>query len=120
MQIGSHTHDLHYKVEDAGSLNALFADLGKGTSREQAAAVFADFRRSYLEVSQLTGERSIYLAWPFGFGSALADSLARAAGYGGIMTMRAGANRPGDSPYGIKRFTITSRTTMRSFKTILP
>jgi len=120
MEIGSHTHDLHYKKEKGRTPYPSFAVIDRGADRLEAAFVLADFRRSLLEVEEMTGERSVCLAWPFGFGSALADSLAKEAGYEGIMTMRAGVNKPGDSPFGIKRYTITSQTSIRSFKVMVP
>lgn len=120
MEIGSHTHDLHYKTKKGRTPYPYFAVIDRGAGRAEMGSVLADFRRSLLEVEEMTGEQSVYLAWPFGFGSELADSLAREAGYDGIMTMRAGINKPGDSPYGIKRYTITSQTSLRSFEMMVP
>ncbi len=120
LEIGSHTHDLHYKTKNGRTPYPYFAVIDRGAGRAERESVLADFRRSLLEVEEMTGEQRVFLAWPFGFGSELADSLAREAGYHGIMTLRAGVNKAGDSPYGIKRYTITSQTSLRSFEMMVP
>jgi peptidoglycan/xylan/chitin deacetylase (PgdA/CDA1 family) len=119
MEIGSHTHDLHYKVREGRTPYPLFAVIGRGAGRNEARRVLEDFRRSKLEIEQRTGETTLCLAWPFGFGSDLADSLVQVAGYTGAMTLRPGLNSPGDSPYHVKRFTVTAQTSFRAFQMML-
>jgi hypothetical protein len=116
MEIESHTHDMHYKLKRGESPHPTFDLLALSGSSEERNAVLGDLERSRRLIGHLFGEESSVLAWPFGFGSAPSDSLAREAGFDGICSLWPGTNGVGDSPYFIKRYTITARTSMRTFR----
>ncbi len=116
MEIESHTHDMHYKVKKGDSPHPSFDLLALSGSLDERSAVLADLERSRRLIAHLFGEESRVLAWPFGFGSAPSDSIAREAGFEGICSLWPGTNFVGDSPYFIKRYTITARTSLRTFR----
>ncbi len=116
MEIESHTHDMHYKVKRGDSPHPSFDLLALSGSTDERKAVLSDLERSRRLIEHLFGEEPRVLAWPFGFGSAPSDSIAREAGFEGICSLWPGTNGVGDSPYFIKRYTITARTSLRTFR----
>jgi peptidoglycan/xylan/chitin deacetylase (PgdA/CDA1 family) len=116
IDIESHTHDLHYKIKRGKYPHPTFMLPDDDSSPHEINKVFDDLKKSRLVIERLFRTESAFLAWPFGFGSALADSLAREAGFEGIVTLKSGANLKGESPYTIRRYTITARTSMRIFR----
>jgi peptidoglycan/xylan/chitin deacetylase (PgdA/CDA1 family) len=115
--IESHTHDLHYKLEGGvGGPHPAFDLLATVGGREDRKAVLKDLVRSRRLIMHLFGGESRVLAWPFGFGSALSDSIAGQAGFEGICSLYPGTNFAGETPYFIKRYTITARTSLRMFR----
>ena len=116
MSIESHTHDMHYKLERGKSPHPTFDLLALSDSPEERETVLDDLEKSRSLIEHLFGEEPRVLAWPFGFGSAPSDSIAALAGFEGICSLWPGTNYVGDSPYFIKRYTITARTSMRTFR----
>lgn len=116
MAIESHTHDLHYKLEGGDSPHPAFDLLATSDSGEERAAVLKDLVRSRGLIMHIFGSEPRVLAWPFGFGSALSDSIAEQAGFEGICSLYPGTNFAGETPYFIKRYTITARTSLRTFR----
>ena len=116
MEIESHTHDMHYKVKRGDSPHPSFDLFALSGSPEERDAVLADLERSRRLIEHLFGEEARVLAWPLSFGSAPSDSIAREAGFEGICSLWPGTNVVGDSPYFIKRYTITARTSLRTFR----
>ena len=116
MAIESHTHDMHYKLKRGDSPHPTFDLFALSDSPEERNALLGDLVKSRRLIEHLFGEESCVLAWPFGFGSAPSDSIARDAGFEGICSLWPGTNGVGDSPYFIKRYTITARTSMRTFR----
>lgn len=116
MAIESHTHDMHYKLKRGDSPHPTFDLFALSDRPEERDAVLDDLERSRRLILHLFGEESRVLAWPFGFGSAPSDSIAMDAGFDGICSLWPGTNGVGDSPYFIKRYTITARTSMRTFR----
>lgn len=116
MAIESHTHDMHYKLKRGDDPHPKFDLFALSDSREERNAVLGDLEKSRSLIEHLFDEESRVLAWPFGFGSAPSDSIARDAGFEGICSLWPGTNYVGDSPYFIKRYTITARTSMRTFR----
>ncbi len=114
--IESHTHDMHYKVKRGDSPHPTFDIFALSDSPEEREALLDDLEKSRGLIDHLFGEESRVLAWPFGFGSAQSDSIAREAGFEGICSLWPGTNGVGESPYFIKRYTITARTSMRTFR----
>ncbi len=112
MEIHSHTHDLHYKVIRGDSPHPLFELSRSDAGMEEIERIANDLRRSRLAIKFNLGRESGFLAWPYGFSSPLGDSLATTSGFDVILTLKRGTNYPGDSVLRVKRFTITSRTSM--------
>ena len=115
MSIQSHTHDMHYKIKRGKTPHPTFDVLAKSGISDEWYEVRDDLVKSRALIGHLFGEKPRALAWPFGFGSARSDAIAREAGFDGICSLWPGTNFSGDSPLFIKRYTITSRTTLRDF-----
>jgi peptidoglycan/xylan/chitin deacetylase (PgdA/CDA1 family) len=130
--VESHSHDLHRKVSTGdGDLPVyVAAKLGlydfPGFDSWQDA-VFDDLSKSKRSIEQHLGGHVSSFAWPYGFGDAELDSVAAAAGFHVLCTMGAGSNLRirffGDSrPWQlleIRRYTITARTSLRTFERII-
>lgn len=116
MTIESHTYDMHFKIEGGDSPHPAFDILETSGDAEEHITLFNDLVRSRRLIHHLFGDDSRILAWPFGFGSVRADSVAGRAGFEGICSLSPGTNAEGDTPYFIKRYTVTARTTMRHFR----
>lgn len=119
IEIESHTHDMHYKIEKGQSPHPVFDIVRESTDDEEIEAIAKDLKRSRFALRYYLEKDSKYLAWPYGFGSELSDSLAEMAGFKGILTLRAGPNRRGDPPTRIKRYAITPRTSFSEFRKIV-
>lgn len=116
ISIQSHTHDMHYKIKRGKTPHPTFDVLAKSGSSEEWIEVLGDLNKSRALIEHLFGEEPKTLAWPFGFGSASSDAIAREAGFEGICSLWPGTNRTGDSPMFMRRYTIKARTTLRDFR----
>lgn len=116
MSIQSHTHDMHYKIKHGKTPHPSFDVLTRSGISDEWYEVRDDLVKSRALIGHLFGEKPKALAWPFGFGSARSDSIAREAGFDGICSLWPGTNFSGDSPLFMKRYTITARTTPRDFR----
>ncbi|RKZ11806.1 hypothetical protein DRQ53_02935 [bacterium] len=115
VSIEAHTHDMHYKVKTKNSgmepVHRYWAP--DEESRGNAAKVASDLRRCRDAIRQNLQLESRMLAWPYGFGNRRLDELARDAGFEATFSLSPGAARPElDTPWHIRRFTITARTTV--------
>ncbi len=119
IEIESHTHDMHFKVLRGNSPHPVFGLSGGETQNRDIERISSDLRRSKVALMYHLGKESRFLAWPYGFGSRLGDSLAASQGFDLILTLKIGVNRPGDSPYRVKRCAVTPRTSMSEFKDML-
>ena len=119
IDIESHTHNMHFKLQEGDTPHPVFAASSDNMNDEEKERIFGDLRRSRLALSFYLGAEARFLAWPYGYGTELSDSLAVAAGFMGILTLRRGMNHAGESLFNIKRFTITSRTSFTKFKLIV-
>jgi peptidoglycan/xylan/chitin deacetylase (PgdA/CDA1 family) len=123
-QIESHTHDLHYKVDVDGTMRPVFVAAGvHGFDIEGAHwedAVRDDLVRSREAIARHLGRAPAFLAWPYGTATPELDRVAIEAGFARTCTLRAGANdRAGARSVEIARYTITARTSLRTFRTML-
>jgi len=116
MSIQSHTHDMHYKIKRGKIPHPTFDVLAKSGSNDEWVEVRDDLVKSRALIGHIFGEEPRTLAWPFGFGSASSDAIAREAGFEGICSLWPGTNLIGDSPLFIKRYTVRARTTLRDFR----
>jgi peptidoglycan/xylan/chitin deacetylase (PgdA/CDA1 family) len=131
-QIESHSHDIHYKVDADGSMHPVFVaasehgfEIDGASSWEDA--VRDDLIRSYEAIERHIGRAPAFLAWPYGTATPELDRVAREAGYLRTCTLRArsstrfarGLAEPSLGEIGIPRYTITARTSLREFRSML-
>ncbi|MDZ7860791.1 MAG: polysaccharide deacetylase family protein [Candidatus Krumholzibacteriota bacterium] len=119
IDIESHTHDMHSKLREGDIPHPVFIVSGETIDNSRKEKIFNDLRRSKVSLNFNLGTGSNFLAWPYGFGTDISDSLAAAAGFEGILTLKSGRNYPGDPLSGIKRFAVTSKTSFTRFKKIV-
>jgi peptidoglycan/xylan/chitin deacetylase (PgdA/CDA1 family) len=134
--LGSHTHDLHFKVEtgDGYAPVFLYPDAIPGAAQQTArtelrrrtstpptapitrgvyAPVAWDLAASRAVTRAETGCEATYLAWPYGFANADLDSVAAAVGFRGSVSLHPSAWGPQAAPWHVGRYTITAKTTSR-------
>lgn len=96
--IESHTHALHYKVKTENGMKPVFVALSDGEheipGKDWKTFIFEDLKASREAIEKELGREADYLAWPYGFGGTLVDSLAVAAGFKGICSLKSGTVRP--------------------------
>jgi len=123
-EIGSHTHDMHYKVKsDGGGILPVFLnevpDAGE-TDEDARQRVFRDLALSRRLLRAKLKVPCDYLAWPYGFANDELDQLAEAAGYAGTFGLGPRANVIDfDDPWQMPRFLISARTTLRDLEQVL-
>jgi peptidoglycan/xylan/chitin deacetylase (PgdA/CDA1 family) len=131
--IESHTHDLHYKVHDGGDVLPVFiagserSGIIEGERWEDA--LFRDLVQSRDLIQRHVGRSPEFLAWPFGAGNPEVDRIAMEAGFVRTSALRARSNTritaghkllsSDTDRYEIARYTITARTSLRSFRRML-
>jgi peptidoglycan/xylan/chitin deacetylase (PgdA/CDA1 family) len=133
--LGSHTHDLHYKVGTEQGRQPVFWNperIGAGhraevrrelralTGGDAIAAldlptdpVAADLLLSRRLLERRTGHPCRWLAWPYGFGNGGLDSLAAAVGFAGTLSLRPRTVEEDTPSWHLGRFTLTAKTTPR-------
>ncbi|MGQ0722890.1 MAG: polysaccharide deacetylase family protein [Candidatus Eiseniibacteriota bacterium] len=120
LRVESHTHGMHSKVRRGGDQvpRFLVECHGAGGAPTLDSPLGEDLRRSREAIARELGHESRFLAWPFGFGSSEVDSLANAAGFERVLTLRPARNpaRPGGS---VGRYAVTARTSPVAFRTIV-
>ena len=122
--IESHTHGLHYKVKTTdGYLPAAVAMseglYTPGWDDSWQAAVLHDLEKSRRLIAQNLGGETRHLSWPYGFSSPGLDSLAASCGFQTVATLQYGQNTA-EHVRTVKRFTITSRTSLRAYARMVP
>lgn len=140
--VESHTHDLHHKIRTREGYEPVFwhpyavpppasreerdALADRWRAAEPAVAgneprlrlggalgpVAADLVTSRLEVLAATGRAPRWLAWPYGFAGAGLDSLARAVGFRGTVSLKPRVFSAADSTLAAGRVTLTAKSTM--------
>lgn len=117
VSLESHTHDMHYKVKTPGGGMEPVHLYWASADPDPAALdrVIEDLSTSRFVLGERLGRHSRLLAWPYGFASSSLDSVAQRAGFAATFSLAAGAVRPElDSPWHLRRFTITARTTVKA------
>jgi hypothetical protein len=139
MLLESHGHDMHWKVASdkgfepsfmhpesmsmstAQELSALLPDEDSPSLAAERvitalsgahAAVAKDLWTSRQLLAQHTGRAPEYLAWPYGYATVALDSAAAELGFQGTLSLAAGAWRPGDEPWHMRRYAVTAKTTL--------
>lgn len=130
-RIESHTDDLHYKVEAGGRTEPVFVAASEHGaelegSRDWERRVREDLERSRAAIERNTGRSPSFLAWPYGAANANLNRIAVEAGFVRTCSLRAKRNlrvfataSDAAPPVEISRYTITARTSLREFKSIL-
>jgi len=124
--IESHTHRMHTKVRSGGKTIPRFL-LENRDSRgvvSASSALGQDLLASQEWIRSELGHDPEFLSWPFGFGDAATDSLARSLGFRRLFTLRQEKAHAPDSGAlsprrAIGRFAITARTSFRAFQKIV-
>lgn len=131
--LGSHTHDLHFKVMTDRGRQPVFwnpetidAEQAAGTARalrnlahraddpvttDTGNPILDDLDLSRRLIEQHGGATCRWLAWPYGFGNGALDSLAAVAGYDGTLSLRPTAVDESTPNWHLGRFTLTAKTT---------
>jgi hypothetical protein len=130
--IQSHSHDLHRKVKTSQGTMPVFVAAARGLydpsgGRSWREMVADDLAESTALITERLGVKPRFLAWPYGFADAVLDSVAVSAGFEATCTLEEGRNAPHPiatiAPYRdrleLRRFTITARTTMRDFRSMV-
>jgi peptidoglycan/xylan/chitin deacetylase (PgdA/CDA1 family) len=131
--IESHTHDMHYKVGPTNRLEPVYLAASEDPSAHAVGTrwdtlLFDDLAKSRITIEREIGRTPHFLAWPYGFGNAAVDQVAMEAGFTRTCALRARPNLPlGTSRLGlsdtehfeIPRYTVTARTSLRTFREML-
>lgn len=130
-RIESHSHDMHYKVDADGASRPVFIAASAhgfkpGGYAEWEQAARSDLERSRAEIEHYIGRAPSFLAWPYGAATPELDRIAQEAGFSSTCTLRARPNAratmaagSGTVPLEISRYTITPRTSLRVFRSML-
>ena len=143
--LGSHSHDLHYKVmtdrgrqpvfwtpdaistvQTASTRRALL-DLipaddrlsADPEHRQVSDPILTDLRLSRRLLEHHTGTPCRWLAWPYGFGHSALDRQAEAAGFAGTLSLRPRSVDSESAPWHVGRFTLTAKTTLQDIAVLL-
>ncbi|HEU4929392.1 MAG TPA: polysaccharide deacetylase family protein, partial [Candidatus Krumholzibacteria bacterium] len=130
-RVESHTDDLHYKVETADHTEPVFVAASEhgaeiDGSRDWERKVREDLQRSSAAIERNLGRQPHFLAWPYGAANAKLNRIAAEEGFVRTCSLRAKRNvrvfataSNAAPPVEISRYTITARTSLRVFKSIL-
>lgn len=113
VRLESHTHNLHRKGLDGDEVVPVFMHPERWTRIRESGVdpVRADLLASRAAVAALAGPRRAWLAWPYGFASAELDSLARACGFRGTVSLKPRPFAPDDTGLSVGRYAMTAHTT---------
>jgi peptidoglycan/xylan/chitin deacetylase (PgdA/CDA1 family) len=148
--VESHTHDLHFKVREAGNIEPVFLhpgrvpgealsqnlnDLARRVREDERegipsnlnevlsnpyAAVGVDLVISRVDLKTLAGARADWLAWPYGFATDELDSLSREIGFRGTVSLLPRAFTVRDSSLQVGRFALTAKSTLAHIGGVFP
>jgi len=125
LRVESHTHRMHRKHRVGGQpvpdfLLAARDSTGRVVENSRLQRDLAATRHVILREM---GREPHFLAWPFGFGDGVVDSVALASGFRRVMTLRPERNLPDfaeareeDPPGSLGRYAITARTSLQLFR----
>lgn len=113
IRVESHTHRMHSKVQRDGDWMPLHV--------ADASVVRQDLETSRAAIRRYLGHDSRFLAWPFGYGDGITNSLAHAAGMRCVLTLRPERVVAAPPPHqgDLGRFAVTARTSFRMFRTMV-
>ncbi len=113
VHLESHTHNLHRKGLDGDKVVPVFLHPERWTRVRESGVdpVRADLVASRRAIATLAGPRRAWLAWPYGFANAELDSLARACGFRGTVSLKPRPFAPDDNGLSVGRYAMTAHTT---------
>jgi hypothetical protein len=82
--------------------------------------VAEDLAASRREIRAGTGAPAGWLAWPYGFATDALDSLGRAAGFRGTVSLYPEAFTARDSTFQVGRFALTAKSTLGHIANVYP
>ncbi|MGF7184797.1 peptidoglycan/xylan/chitin deacetylase (PgdA/CDA1 family) [Desulfitispora alkaliphila] len=103
VELQSHTHDLHYAVDDTP---ALVARLEGESEEDYRRRIRADLKKSKLLLEEEVGTQVITISYPYGTYNDTVVEVSKELGYELGLTVRPGVNRPGDNPFALKRINV--------------
>jgi peptidoglycan/xylan/chitin deacetylase (PgdA/CDA1 family) len=130
-RIESHTDDMHFKVNADGAMRPVFVAASTHSYDIEGApnwesAVRKDLEQSRAAIERHIGRAPAFLAWPYGAATPELDHLATDVGFLRTCSLRARPNarmstfaQGAHTPVEISRYTITARTSLRVFRSIL-
>ena len=126
-RIESHTDDMHFKVNAEGDTRPVFVAASEHGYEIEGRpgwenAVRTDLQQSRAAIERHIGRPPVFLAWPYGSATPELDRLATNAGFLRTCSLRARPNVRASTasvPIEISRFTITARTSLRVFRSML-
>lgn len=148
--LGSHTHDLHFKVPGRKDLEPVFLeparipqDIRLANRTLLAAArrqdpdwpqwrqweavregrfgpVADDLLASRLSIRAHTGDAPRWLSWPYGFANGDLDSIAALSGFAGTVSLHPRTFERSTGTWHVGRFTITAKTTLERIAAVFP
>jgi peptidoglycan/xylan/chitin deacetylase (PgdA/CDA1 family) len=131
-EIESHTHDYHYTVGERDNAQPVFVAASENAAARGVEArwddtLFDDLNRSRDTIERQIGRSPRFLAWPYGFGNPAVDQVALDAGFTRTCGLRARPTRriegglllSDTERFEIPRYTITARTSLRTFSEML-
>lgn len=104
ISFGSHSHDLHVN-------NLTLFDAFHSTPNPFLRHLHRDLAESKKILEELSGQKILALAWPYGKFNWAMTEVARGCGFSLHFTSQGGYNEPGSNPLGIKRIPITQDDT---------
>lgn len=140
--VGSHSRDLHFKVETGSAKVPVFwvpdripdpistyaltrrgdrpgLEASRWLDPQVEAALAGDFApvaadlvASRLDVAENLGIWPDWLAWPYGHANGELEELARQVGFRGTVSLRPEAFTGENASYAVGRFTLTAKTTL--------
>ncbi|MBZ0268627.1 polysaccharide deacetylase family protein [bacterium] len=122
LRVESHTHRMHRKHRVGGEAvpDFLLAARDSAGRVVENSRLARDLAATRSVIRRELGRESTFLAWPFGFGDAVVDSVALASGFRRVLTLRPERNLPDfeeireeDPPGTIGRYAITARTSLQ-------
>ncbi len=148
--VGSHTRDMHFKVETATGPEPVFwnpelmpiekrsRNLRDVANRQSEmyqvsftpdiqavltgywAPVAADLLASRYDLAAELQVDARWLAWPYGFAHGDLDSISQLVGFRGTVSLKPTAFTAGDTLFDPGRYTLTAKTTLNMIKEVLP
>jgi len=129
--LGSHTHDMHYKIATDAGAEPVFWHPGEVDPARAwpdtlaqpvpaGPAVAMDLLYSRRLILEKTGQTADWLAWPYGFANGALDTLARDLGFHGTVSLKPATWAYNAQTPFVGRFTLTAKSTLERLTAAFP